>query len=304
MYVATLPKWNGPANDVAQQQVNTICNIVIPLDGTAGSRAAIPVARSLAKLYKAAPHLLYVGQAQLDPKNMLVLLGVESQDLPGAVLDCFQGDAAEAIVRAARDLPRALIVMCTQTGNQVVNDRFGSIAERVLASGPERIVLLPPERGDAPWSLRRVLLAHDGTSASDAATGFAAELSLLSQAEVVALHVAAPKTASPEEPGSLPAPRYIDQPQHEWPAWTGEFLDRMLAMGAPTSAVHFDLLVSGGQRGSEIAEKARQQQADLAVMAWDGEWEHAKHVATRVVIRTSGCPVLLVRPKNGTTSGA
>ncbi len=300
---ASLPKWNGAA-EIARHPVKTICNIVVPLDGTAASRAAIPVARCLASLYKAAPHLLYVGEAQLEPKNMLALLGVNAQELPGAVLDSVQGDAAEAISRAARELPGALIVMCTQTGNQAGSDRFGSIAERVLASGPERIVLLPPERGEAPWNLRRVLLAHDGTSACEAATGCAAELALLAQAEVVALHVAAPKTACPEEPGSIPAPRYVDQPQHEWPAWTGEFLDRMLAMGAPTSAVHFDLLVAGGQRGSEIAEKAREKQADLAVMAWDGEWNHARHIATRVVIRSSGCPVLLVRAKNGTTAGA
>jgi nucleotide-binding universal stress UspA family protein len=280
------------------QQLKTVSNILIPLDGSAASRAAIPIARRLAQLYKAAPHLLYLGLAPLDPKSMLLVLGVTPEDMPGAVLDSYQGDAGEAIARAARDLPQALIVMCTHTGEQVHPDRFGSVTEAVLAGKPERIVLVAPERGDIPWTLQRVLLAHDGTSACDPATALAAEISMLAQAEVIALHVAVPKAASPEEPGSIPAPRYIDQPQHEWPAWTGEFKDRMLAMGAPLSAVHFDLVVSGGQRGSEIAEVARSRQADMAVMAWDREWECAKHMATRVVIRSSGCPVLLVGAKS------
>jgi len=288
---------NNAALEV-RQQLSAVANIVLPLDGSEASRVAVPVARGLAKLHKAVPHLVYVGQQPLNPKDMLSLLGVESWEMPGAVLDSYEGDPAEAIAHAACQLPQSLIVMCTHTGERTQLDRFGSVAEAVLASGPERIALVAPDRGDRPWSIRRVLLAHDGTPGCDAAARPAAGLSLLAGAEVIALHVAARKAASPEEPGSLPAPRYIDQPQHEWPAWTGEFMDRMLALGTPPSAVHFKLVVAGGQAGSEIADLARERNADIIVMAWDGHWECAKHMATRVVIRTSNCPVLLVRSKS------
>ncbi len=291
---AALWKWNTAALD-RRQQPSTVCNIVLPLDGNAASRAAIPVARSLAQLYRAAPHLVYVGEQHLDPKDIMTLLGVNTEQLPGAVLDACHGEVAEGIAGVARELPKSLIVLCTHTGQHVHPDCFGSVAEAVLGSGPERIVLVSPERGEKPWSLRQVLLAHDGTPASDAATAPAAELAMRGEAEVVALHVAARKAPTPELPGSLPAPRYIDQPQHEWPAWTSEFLDRMVALGAPSSAVHFNLVVAGGQPGSEIADTARERQADLVVMAWDGDWQRAKHMATRIVIRNSGCPVLLVR---------
>ena len=77
-------------------------------------------------------------------------------------------------------------------------------------------------------------------------------------------------------------------------------MDRMLALGAPPSAVHFDLVVAGGQPGSEIAELARRREVDLVVMAWDGKWNDTRHAATRAVIRACGCPVLLVCSGSGT----
>ena len=291
---SALAKWNSAAAEM-RQQLSAVSNIVLPLDGSAVARAAVPVARGLAELHRAVLHLVYAGRAPLNPPNMLGLLGVSSEEVPGAVLDVYEGNAAEGIAQVARRLPQSLIVMCTHTGEHIHPESFGSVAEAVLASGPERIVLVPPERGERPWCIRRVLLAHDGTPASDAATAPAAGLSLRAEAQVIALHVAARKAPSPAEPGSLPAPRYVDQPQHEWPSWTSEFMDRMLALGAPPSAVHFTLVVAGGQPGSEIADAARERDSDIVVMAWDGEWECAKHMATRVVIRTSGCPVLLVR---------
>jgi nucleotide-binding universal stress UspA family protein len=70
-------------------------------------------------------------------------------------------------------------------------------------------------------------------------------------------------------------------------------MDRMLAMGAPPSAVLFKLVVTGGQPGSEVSQVARERNVDLVVMAWHGKWR-SQHHATRVVTRTSGCPVLLV----------
>jgi nucleotide-binding universal stress UspA family protein len=292
---AALPKWNAAVGLL--QLSKSVANIVLPVDGTGASRAAVPVARGLAQLYKAVPHLLYVGQDSPDPKNMLSALGITHEDMPGVVFDTNRGDPADGIAESAQHLPDSLLVLCTQIGAQEDADHFGSVTEAVLAKSPERIVLVAPERGDKGWSIQRVLLAHDGTRASDAAAAPAAELSLLAGAEVIALHVAARKAPRPEEPGSHTAPLYIDQPQHEWPAWTSEFTDRMLALGRPPSAVHFNIAVAGGQPGSEIADAARERDVDIVVMAWDGQWHYTRPTATRVVIRSAERPVLLVRAK-------
>ena len=257
------------------------------------SRLAVPIARTLSKLYGATLHVVTVGQELRHTKEAVTHLGLTLEEMQGVVLDSCTGEPAEAIVRASQQLASPLLVMCTHTGSERSSDDFGAVAESVLSVAPKRIVLLAPERGDRPWVIRRVLLAHDGTPSSDCATAPAAEVAQFARAEVIALHVAARQTAHPEQPGSLPAPQYIDQPQHEWPAWAGEFMDRMLAMGAPPSSVHFKLVVTGGQPGSEVSQVARQRDVDLVVMAWHGKWR-AQHHATRVVTRTSGCPVLLV----------
>jgi nucleotide-binding universal stress UspA family protein len=137
-------------------------------------------------------------------------------------------------------------------------------------------------------------MAHDGTPSADAAIAPTAELAQHAAAEVIALHVAARGSSAPDEPGSLTAPRYIDQPQHEWPAWAGEFVERMMALGAPATAINFKLLVTGGQPGSEIAQFARDNRVDLVVLPWHGNWAPQRTGAIDVIVRRSGCPVLLL----------
>lgn len=295
---AALPQWHGPGGE-SGQRLGSVAHIVIPLDERPDSRLALPIARRLAQLYNATPHLLYVGRGTGDAKEILRALGLTPEDISGAVLDERPGNFTDAIIRMARELPNPVVVMSAE-GESQSNESFGQVAEAVLESSPARVVLAAPAHCDRNWQVRRILLAHDGTWNSDSATAPAAELAQRASAEVIALHVAARKAASPQEPGSLPAPRYLDQPQHEWPAWTQEFMDRMLALGAPPSAVHFDLVVAGGQPGSEIAELAQRREVDLVVMAWNGKWNHTRHAATRAVIRACGCPVMLVRSEKET----
>ena len=286
---ATLAKTNAssgrsPSGSVAE-------NILLVLDGTHASKPAIPVACKLAETLDATLHVTYVGEQALDAREVACNLGFTPRQRHGAVFDQLTGDPANMVAEMVRRLSRPLVVM--STGRAADRDRFGSIAESVLATRPERIVLLTPERGEQTWTLGRILLAHDGSPTSHSATGPAAELAQRSGAEVIALHVAAQGKGGPQEPGSLPAPRYMDQPQHEWPAWAEEFMNRVLAAGTPPSAVQFKLAVTSGRPGSEIAELARERLVDLVVMAWHGHGE--PHMcATRVVIQTSACPVLLV----------
>lgn len=289
---AALP---GSRDTAARLKEIVIANVVLPLDGSEGSRMVVPVARGLAQLYAATLHLVWVGEESLDPRLALSRLGVPTEETRGVVVHSLRGTAAEMIVRAAQDLPRSLIVMCTHTRLGHRTDCFGSITESVLASNPERIVLLDPGRGDRPWSLQRVLLAHDGAPRCEAATAAAADLARRANVEVIALHVAASKVGCPKETGGFPAPQYVDQPQHEWPAWASEFMDRLLAAGVAASSMHFKIVLTAGQPGSEVAHIARGREADLVVLAGSSHWETGKHAATRAIIQTSGCPVLLVR---------
>jgi nucleotide-binding universal stress UspA family protein len=288
--MAALPDWQDALQKSAQ--ASAVRNIVLPLDGSTASRRAIPVGRYLAQLYRAPLHVLYAAEHRFSPREAVERLGLSDADLKGAILDQHRGDPGDAILGSARSLDHAVIVMCTNTGHHAGPDCFGSVTEAVLVGTPDRIVLVA-ERDEHPWEIHRVLLAHDGTPSSDMATAPAAEVAQLAGATVIAIHVAARGGDYSQEPGSMPAPRYIDQPQHEWPNWANQFMNRMLALGAPPSSVSFKLVVTGGQAGSEVAQVSRERQADLVVMAWHGKWD-APQSATKVVIRNAGCPVLLV----------
>jgi len=281
------------ASRPALQSARWIENILLALDEQTPCRTAVPIACRLSELYGATLHVTHVGLLALDPREIPARLGFTAQQRHGAVFNQAKGDRAHAVMQLAQELVEPLVVMSTHTGQPGGKDRFGSVTESVLATRPARIVLLSPDRRQKEWKLRRILLAHDGTPASHAATAPAADLAQRAGAEVIAVHVAARGRERPREPGSMPAPLYIDQPQHEWPAWADEFMNRMLAAGAPPSAIEFKLTVTSGRPGSEISELARERSVDLVVMAWHGHWEH-QTCATRVVIQTSGCPVLLL----------
>lgn len=268
-------------------------SVIVPLDGSTESLAALPVARLLARLENATLHVVYVGERPHDPRKVLEELGLSPDELRGAVLHPITGEPADSIIRLAQGLPSPIIVMCTHTAREEEGWTLGSTAEAILNSAPAQIMLVDPERAQTPWHLKRVLLAHDGTPSADIATGPAADLAHLAGAEVVALHVAARKAPQPE-PGSLPAPRYVDQPQHEWPSWANEFLQRMMTLGAPPASVNFKLLVTGGQPGSEIAQFARENSADLVVLAWHGSLATDRAGTLKVVLHGSGCPVMLI----------
>jgi len=293
--MAALPDWHEALQNSVEQQT-WARNIVLPLDGSAASRRAIPIGRYLAQLYRAPLHVLYAAEHRFTTREAIERLGLSDADLQGAILDQNRGNASQAILASARGLDRAVIVMCTNTGHHAGPDCFGSVTEAVLVGTPERIVLVA-EREEQPWEIHRVLLAHDGTPSSDIATAPAAEVAQRAGATVMAIHVAARGEEDSQEPGSMLAPRYMDQPQHEWPNWANQFMLRMLALGAPPSSVSFKLVVTGGQAGSEVAQVSRERQADLVVMAWHGRWD-APQSATKVVIRNAGCPVLLVYSGN------
>jgi nucleotide-binding universal stress UspA family protein len=281
------------AREPTQEHRESLPTILLALDGSKRSQAAIPVARKLRDIYGATLHVVYVGTHAFDRDVTAERLGFTVQESRELIFESSRGKPSELIARLGGRYPGSIVVMSTETGEPTGGDHFGSVTESVFGLRPDRIVLFSPNGTAEAWGLRRILLAHDGTPASHAATGPAADLAQRVDAEVIALHVAARGAGRPTQAGSIPAPRYLDQPQHEWPHWAGEFMNRLLAAGTPPPNVHFKLTVTGGQPGSEVAQVAREREIDLVVMAWHGHWERESS-ATRVVVRGCGCPVLLV----------
>lgn len=268
-------------------------NVIVPLDRSDTAKLVLSVARGLAKLQDSTLRIVCVGEQPGAQGQALHELGLNGEDLRGAVIDSATGAPAETVLRLATELPNSLIAMCT---HRMAPDEtsLGPLPEALLDAAPERLLLMTPKAGRDLWCPRRLLLAHDGSPSADSAILPAAELAQLCSAEVIALHVAALRAEKPNEPGSLPAPRYIDQRQHEWPSWASEFASRMLALGGSAEAINFKLLVTAGQPGSEIAQFARDNDSDLVILPWHGKWQDQRGGAVEAVVRHSACPVLLI----------
>lgn len=268
--------------------------VLVPLDGTQRATVALPVARVFADLAGATPHIVHVGERMAHPGAVAGTLGLTPEQMHGCVLDLAAGPPAARIVELAGELRSVFIVLCTHTASDKTRGALGRVAEEVLRNAPCPVVLVQPERGSGPWELRTILLPHDGTPTTAAAVAPVVDLAVRAGAELVVLHVAAPRARSPAEPGTLGVPRYVDQPQHEWSNWTREFLARLRALSHCPAGIRLRLVLGTGEPGAAIVSAAARG-CHLAVLAWHGILD-AEHGATvKTVIRDAACPVLVLR---------
>jgi nucleotide-binding universal stress UspA family protein len=266
--------------------------ILVPLDGSERALAVLPVAKVLGEIERAALHIVHVGKRKLPDAELLRRLRLEAPVPDGSTVEARAGEPAAEILLAAREARSRLIVMCTHTAAKP-GTTPGRTATSVLRNAPCPVVLVPPGRGSFAWHLHHVLVPHDGTPTTSAALRPAAELAERAGAELLVAHVT-DISAAPAEPGSLTTPRYVDQPQHEWPAWTGEFVKRLACM-CPLGHLHVRVVLAHGNPAAEIVRLAKTQSTDLVVLAWRGEWE-VPHAATlKDVLREAHCPIMVVR---------
>ena len=267
--------------------------VLVPLDGSIHATAAMPVARGFAELLHATVAVLHVTDDALAGTALVERMKLSCEDARGLVVERRPGAAAAVIINEAAERNAAMIVMCPQIRTDLKSRALGSVAAAVLRDAPCPVVLVPPARGRKVWALRRLLVPHDGTPTSAATIGPATAFASKAAAELVVLHVATPDGKRPTEPGTMVFPRYIDQPQHGWPAWAKEFLDRLRAVGGARDDVEIRLAVAQGEAGEAIIDFARQ--SDLIVLGWRGVLEPDRARTLRRVIRDTICPVIVFR---------
>src|SRR6516165_959790 len=263
--------------------------ILVPLDSSEQALAALPVAKVLGEIERAALRIVHVSERRPASAELLKL---EATVPDGSTVDARTGEPAAEILLAAGEMKPRLIVMCTHTAAKP-GKTLGSTATNVLRNAPCPVVLVPPGRDSIAWHLQHVLVPHDGTPTTSAALRPAAELAERASAELLVAHVTGIR-AAPAEPGSLTTPRYVDQPQHEWPAWASEFVDR-LACGCPLGQLHVRILLTHGNAATEILRLSEKQSTDLIVLAWRGIWEVPRAVTIKDILREARCPIMVVR---------
>ena len=225
-------------------------------------------------------------------RNCAVELDAETPLLDDLTIDTRVGTPTVEILQAAREMKARLIVMCKHSSIER-GKMLGRTAMKVLHDAPCPVVLVPPERGATPWHLHHVMVPHDGTPTTSAALRPAAELAERGRAELLVVHVTDIK-AAPAEPGSLTTPRYLDQPQHEWPAWSSEFVNRIACL-CPLDHVHVRMLLAHGATATEVLRLSEKQSTDLIVLAWRGIWEAPRAATLKDILREAHCPIMVVR---------
>jgi nucleotide-binding universal stress UspA family protein len=267
--------------------------ILLPLDGTPKSVAALPVAKTLADLLGATLHIAHVAEQPLAFDELQQQLSLTAYALAGTVLDTLMGDPAESIARLATERGCFLTVMAMYTGHKPKSG-LGSVAEAVLRRAPCPIVLVPPDRNLDQWRLQRAVLPQDGTPDTASAIRPAIDLAQRAGAALLILHVSGAKIAPPKEAGSLTVPRYLDQPQHEWPAWSEEFLERIACLCGCPESIGLKMFLAVGEPGTEIIRFAQAHRADLIILPWHGSMAPDRAATLKSVMRAAPCPILVL----------
>jgi nucleotide-binding universal stress UspA family protein len=261
--------------------------VLVALDGSAAAAAAIPLARLVASQLGAGVAALHIVPPTGEPPV------IETAGLP---VRRIIGDAAGEIVRAANDPAVALMVLTTHGHAVTPGARLGHVAEQVIANSAVPLLLVRPEAAAQMHvrPLRRLLVPLDGTPSTARALHHIAALVRRLDASLDVLLVAAPGTEAMER-GSIGVPRYIDQPQHEWPGWADEVYERLcvccagLGAGIPTQ-----VFVAHGAIGDEVIRIATTHEHDAIVLVRRSHLEPGRAQVLREVLACTPCPILLV----------
>lgn len=266
--------------------------VLMPLDMNPNSAVALPVARAMARVMGATLHILHASRVPVAAQDLPQRLGVAAEIMGGAVIDTVQAPVPDAIMRIAVQRKSLLIVMAMRHGEVKSESGLGSIAQVIARRAPCPVLLVPPRLAEEPWDLRQVLLPQDGTPATAAAIEPICHLAHHAHATLYIVHVCGQAAIRKSEPGSMTTPHYIDQPQHEWPVWTGEFVERIHGLCHLPPDLEMRLFLAQGDPGKEIIRLALAHNADIIAMPWHGALEFAPTLKT--VLRETRCPVLIL----------
>ncbi len=270
--------------------------IVVAWDGARASATAFPVARVLAAQLAADIEVLHItgGDASRSAVDQ-ALRETWGSGLGAYNLRIEAGGTVSRILASAEDPGVALVVLTTHVTSIDEGRHLGSVAEGVIARSRQPILLVRPEAAESPRELRRLLLPIDGTPTTSTALRPVMELAQRLGASVDLLYVAGSGSTAPGERGSIGAPRYVDQKQHEWPEWATEVAERLVATCASCPPdVPVEIFLAQGEAGSEIAHFARDRASDAIVLVRRSRLQPGRARILRAVLERTPCPVLIV----------
>lgn len=188
-----------------------------------------------------------------------------------------RGEPVASILECAREHEADLVAMATHARTGAARLVMGSVAEEVLRRSETPLLLVNPHTFRAPVTpVRRLLLALDGSTTSQAAAPIAAGVARASGAEVVLAHVAPDDAAADLGRAAL---------EHAASALGDDVASRAA-------------LVLGGDPAAALCELVERERAELIVMTTHGRQGLARAWLGSVaeeVVRNAVVPVLVRR---------
>jgi nucleotide-binding universal stress UspA family protein len=268
--------------------------VLVAWDGSNAASSALSAAKLVAAQLGAEVEALYVARDEQELKAQKKARMALARGL-GVALRFETGDAASEIVRAT-DKPGILLVALTTHGRELEPAyRLGSVAEKVVSRTTRPVLIVKPEGASEPGELKRLLVPIDGTPKTAAALHPVTELAAALGAAIDLLYVAGPDEKATSERGSMTAPRYVDQPQHGWPEWATEVIQRLAACcaGCPEQ-VPLRFFLAKGDIGEEIARFATENRTDAIVLVRRSRFQPGRARIIRAVLSQTPCSAIIV----------
>lgn len=251
--------------------------LLVALGGGPGDAAVLTAARGVAAAAGwplRAVHVREPGTRRSSP-------GASTADLEMIEVE---GAVAAEIAR----LVSAGIAAVAFGARNTVAPGLGRVALALL--GSLDVPMLVVRSGMRPIeNLRRLVVPLEGSPSASAAMQHADDAFCARGREIVMLHVVT--SDAPLEPGSLPAPRIVDQEHYEWSAWQEEFVMRFSQ--CPEGGRH-RVCVRVGEPGDVIVRELGELGAELVVISWRGSLAEDHAPVVRALLDSSPCPVYLV----------
>lgn len=290
--------------------------VLVALDGSAAAASALPVAQRLAAQLEMPLHVLHVAVTSPAAKQVsqALHLGPSTTGAPALKLDVRVGDPSTEILRAI-EAPDTFLTVLTTHGRTIETGRhLGHVAAEVIARTMRPILLIRPEAAataTAAVEMRRFLLPLDGKAATARALGRITDivhrlggsfdvLFVADPAQLAKAAVGGEQESEAAEHGDLGIPRYVDQLQHEWPAWMHEVLDHLSACSARYPlGVPVRVHVAGvsapfdGTIASVVLRFVAEHQDNVIVLVRRSRFEPGRAEILRTLLDLAPCPMLL-----------
>jgi nucleotide-binding universal stress UspA family protein len=258
-------------------------NLLVALGGGSGDGELLAAARGVAAAAGWSLIAVHVrdpqrpGPAPADGPRFdgLDLAGVDLRDVEGTrvaeITRLSAGCAAVAVGARAEPAPG-----------------IGGVALALLAALDLPMLVVRP--GARPVDrLRRLVVPLEGSPSASTAMQHADDAFCARGREIVMLHVVT--SDAPNEPGSLPAPRIVDQEHYEWASWQEEFTMRFSQC---VEGGRHRVCVRVGDPATAIIREIRDLDAELVVVSWRGTLAEDRAPVVRALLEGSPCAVYLV----------